>query len=136
MALQRKGVFDDLNTYPSAMQPRGLLSALPASFGALQAPSAVAGQLRPGNIDLAYRAANPVKNADGSFSTVRSMSIGTDDGEVLIPTVVGGKVVSPQEAINYYRKTGEHLGVFKTVQDADAYANSLHNQQAKDMARK
>src|SRR3546814_9007857 len=58
------------------------------------------------------------------------MSIGTDQGEVLIPTVVGGKVVSEEDAIRHYEATGENLGVFQTPEDASAYAQSLHEQQA------
>lgn len=83
-----------------------------------------------GNIDLNNRPI--VKNSDGTISTVRSMSFQDDNGkEVLIPTVINGKVVSDDEAINHYYKTGEYLGKFDSVEAADKYAIQLHKDQEK-----
>lgn len=87
------------------------------------------GALIPGNIDLSNRPR--VRNADGSVSTVRSMSIGTDQGEVLIPTISDdGRLLNNEDAIASYRQSGRHLGIFRTPADATAYAQQLHRQQA------
>ncbi|TNV22126.1 hypothetical protein FH968_04425 [Buttiauxella sp. B2] len=91
-------------------------------------PETTKGMKTQGNIDIYNRP--KVKNADGSVSTVRTISIGTDDGEVLIPTVSdSGKIMSDEDAIAQYEKTGKHLGVFDNPDDATAYAETLHNQQ-------
>lgn len=83
-----------------------------------------------GNIDLTNRPI--VKNDDGSISTVRSMSFQDEEGkEVLVPTVVNGKIVSDSEAINNYYRTGEYLGKFDSVEEANEYAKKLHRQQEK-----
>jgi hypothetical protein len=86
------------------------------------------GMISPGNINPDTRPT--VKNPDGSISTVRTISFNTDGREVLIPTVVGNKVVSDDEAIDNYFRTGQSFGSFKTPQAATAFAERLHNTQA------
>ena len=78
-----------------------------------------------GNIDLINRPI--VRNSDGNVSTEISKSFNFDGQEVLIPTIVNGKKVSDQDAINHYRKTGENLGIFKSVKEANAMAEKIHN---------
>jgi len=82
----------------------------------------------PGNVDLEHRPR--VRNPDGSISTVRSMGIGTDQGQVLIPGVDDQRSLTPPEAVDQFRRTGQHLGIFETPQGADLYAEQLHKDQA------
>jgi hypothetical protein len=90
----------------------------------------IQGLLRSGNIDLNNRPI--VRNPDGSISTVRSISVTDDQGHaILIPTFVGGKVVNDNAAIENFRQTGQNLGVFSSEDAANAYAETLHEQQAK-----
>lgn len=81
-----------------------------------------------GNINLYNRP--QVKNTDGSISSVRSMSFNENGKEILIPTVSeDGRIMSNNEAIKQYKKTGKYLGKFNTVKEANQYADELHKQQ-------
>lgn len=89
------------------------------------------GLIEPGNIDLSNR--SQVKNDDGSISTVRSMSFRDDSGrEILIPTAAddGSRILSDDEAIQQYKLTGRHLGIFDTPGNATAYAKRLSGDEA------
>lgn len=99
-------------------------------MGLLTFQKGAPGVIEQGNIDLRKRP--QFVNPDGSISTVRSMSIGTDNGEVLIPTISpDGKSWDEQQAIDNFRATGQHLGIFDSVRNAETYAQMLHKQQAK-----
>lgn len=81
-----------------------------------------------GNIDLNNRPL--VKNKDGSYSTVYTMTMEIDGGRtVLVPRVINGKIVSEKEAKEHFRKTGQHLGIFKDQKDADQYDQQMHQKQ-------
>lgn len=85
-----------------------------------------------GNIDLTNRP--QYVQPDGKISTVNSMSFGNDEGEILVPTIDFDEQGKPRqltddEAIDRYYRTGEHLGKFKTVEEANDYADYLHRQQ-------
>lgn len=94
-----------------------------------------------GNIDLS--ATPRFDNGDGTYSTVDSVSFFDDKTglEILIPTVIQGKDgqwahVDVEDAIEHYRRTGKYLGAFKTAEEANAYANQLHEQQEQLFARR
>lgn len=100
------------------------VTSKPPRFMAIDNP---AGLLAPGNIDLGRRP--KVKTSKG-IATVRSISINIDGNEVLIPTVSeDGRLLRTDQAVRQYRRTGKHLGIFKDVTSADAYAQTLHEQQ-------
>ncbi len=122
--------YDDI--IRQVMQERGL-QAPQRGAGSLfdvGQPENAPGLVEPGNINIHRRPT--VRNADGSYSTVRSASFEDENGHnVLIPTVIEGRGVVPMDqAIKYYQQTGQHLGKFDTEENADAYAEALHEQQA------
>ncbi len=86
------------------------------------------GLLEHGNIDLTKRPR--VENADGSISTVRTISVNMDGQEALIPTVSDdGRILSDSDAVALYKETGKHFGKFDTPENATAYAKRLHEDQ-------
>ena len=80
-----------------------------------------------GNIDLNARI--PVLNPDDSISTERSFSTEIDGEKVLLPAIVDGQVLSESDAIDHYIATGEYLGKFSSVVEANEYAQMLHERQ-------
>ncbi len=110
-------VFRDPQQQAGPAPPTGPLSAL---YG---------GQLSHGNIDIMHRP--QVHNRDGSTSTVRSMSFSEGGPEILVPTVAddGSRILSDDDAISQYHRTGGHLGTFSTPEAATTFAGRLHDQQ-------
>jgi hypothetical protein len=123
---------DDLRALARGMQ--NSQQPVPDYAGSLfdRAPLNAPGLVAPGNINIHQRPV--VRNADGSISTVRSMTFTDENGNaVLVPSVIEGRgIVSPQETFRHYKQTGQHLGIFDTPDNADAYAQSLHEQQARE----
>lgn len=117
-------------TYTVALQNRGGARpvANPPLGETLYVVGSPPGLLTTGTLDLLHRPI--VVDPDGGYSTVRSITI--DDGGVfvLLPTVIGNRIVGNQEAINHYTATGDHLGKFSTEIAADTYAITLHEEQA------
>jgi len=85
----------------------------------------IKGLKQAGNVNL-YTVPHVI-NPDTSQSTVRSLSFGEDDKEILIPGINRHKILSEQEAIKQYRQTGQHLGIFNAPQSANVYAKKLHD---------
>jgi hypothetical protein len=99
--------------------------------------TAMFGMTEPSNIDTTRRLG--VENTipgEGGISTVRSMGVNLDGQEVLIPTVVNGRIVSNEEAIQHYLQTGEHLGKFKTPDESTRYAERLHEEEARRIRKR
>lgn len=62
--------------------------------------------------------------------TVYSASREQDGKEVLYPQIYDGKLHSDDEAWQHYRDTGQHMGKFNSVADADAFAQKYHEDAA------
>jgi hypothetical protein len=91
------------------------------------------GLLVPGNINLLAR---PKVHYHGSIATVRSITIGPEDGGtfILLPTVIywssAWRVVPDSVAEQHFQRTHHHLGIFSSNANAESYAKRLHRQQA------
>ena len=100
------------------------------------------GLQEPGNLSIWSRPT--VQNSNGSHSSEYSTSFQDENGkEVLVPSVVGGKFLTPtgekppegspeekemfKRAWQHYGQTGENLGKFDTPENADVYSEQLHN---------
>lgn len=94
------------------------------------------GLIQNGNIDLSTRPW--VRNPDGSISTVRSISVTGDGGAgFVLPTVSDdGRIMSNDEAIDQYRNSGRHLGIFESEPQANHFAQLLHESEARGLLEK
>lgn len=129
--LKPENVLSYMQTPAQAIQAQANAIRTQQTTAAAAAPAgAPRGLLELGNIDLTNRPV--VKNADGSISTVRSMSFNENGREVLVPTVSSdGKILKDNEAIALYRQTGKHLGKFDSPDNATTYAKALSSAQGR-----
>jgi hypothetical protein len=118
------------------------------------AGGAIAGMTQLGNIDVNHRP--QIRNADGKISSIFSMTVpvGADGkslpwgaknitGYALVPSIANGKFLTPDgkkpdaknqramqaledKATEHYDKTRQHLGIFKTEDAANRYADATH----------
>jgi len=128
---------NDLGTPPSMAAP-----GLPAGYDPSTGVVPPSDMVEVGNIDVNHRPI--VYNDDGSSSTIYSATIPIEDGKwALIPTIVNGKFLTPDgkmpkrddddanrkledAARDYYTKSKEHLGIFKSQKGADDFAGATH----------
>ena len=87
-----------------------------------------------GNIDINHR--QVYKNPDGKISTEKSETYGFTDENgkekyYVLPTIIDGKDYSNDSdfVVNHFLETGEHLGAFDNEDDANRYAEDLHQRQ-------
>lgn len=105
----------------TAEQARNLFRVNPSTSS--QENTSVSNFEYKGNIDLENRPV--VTNEDGSISTEYSIVIEEDGEFVVIPTVVNGQVVSEEDAIENYHNTGKHLGMYKTLKEAEKASRDI-----------
>lgn len=110
----------------AALAALGLAGLPPAAGTGANKP------LEPGNIDLTNRP--KVKNADGSVSTVSSIGIEDNGVFVNIPTISpDGTRLSEDDAVQLYRRTGQHLGKYQSQDEADKAAKQLSDQLGREL---
>lgn len=110
-------------------------SSVPNALDPYASAHGIRGFVSPGNIDLNARPV--VRNADGTISTVRSISVGIDGLEYVIPTVSDdGRVLSDDDAVAMFESTGRHLGAFQNPTAATRWAERLHREQEKQYGAK
>ena len=99
------------------------------------------GLLEPGNVDVEGRLAESDKvqslsgneGASGLQGDPRKDYRGTsyqfedeDGSSVLLPNIADGSSLNPQQAIEHFKNTGEHMGRFTNVGQAASYGQIMH----------
>jgi hypothetical protein len=84
---------------------------------------------RPKGLVLSGNITDPTVSADGatSFEFVRHGY----HLETLLPTMVGGKRLTNAQAIERYKRTGQHFGQFENPEAATAFAKKLEAKTSK-----
>ena len=107
----------------------------PAQLPKPTAFEASAGMIARGTVNLFEQPS--VRNKDGTTSTVDSVGVNIKGKEYLLPTVTpdgrhfeGTLEQKAAQATAEFNKTGQHLGVFKSVAASNNYAAQLHNDYA------
>ena len=107
----------------------------PAQLPKPTAFEASAGMIARGTVNLFEQPS--VRNKDGTISTVDSVGVNIKGKEYLLPTVTpdgrhfqGTLKEKAAQATEEFNKTGQHLGVFKSVAASNNYAAQLHNDYA------
>lgn len=92
----------------------------------LKASHAMApGILEVGNVNLIDRP--KLATPDKGYQTVFTMTAGLDGGKTaLLPRVIEGIMHTPEEAMQHFKDTGEHMGIFNSREAADAFDKQLH----------
>jgi hypothetical protein len=87
------------------------------------------GLIEPGNIDL-FRRPSVWNPEAGGYSSVYSTSFNVGGLEVLVPRVSDdGRLLSEDEALKEYFRTGRHLGIFVDAESANRAGERIHLQQ-------
>jgi len=92
-------IMEYINTYPdggSILENKPKLNYLPIDYN------------RP-KLDL----------GNGNYATENKKIFQFDDSYFILPTVVNGKQLSDDEAISYFNNTGEHMGEYKNLKEAE-----------------
>lgn len=101
---------EDNEVFEKRMQGGGLYAVGP--YDEMMAP-------RQGNYLLPDINRPSYKDEFGGRRSEYKMGFNDNGKEVLIPTVVQGKQLSEDEAVDNYYRTGLHMGKYDTVQDAE-----------------
>ena len=116
---------DELELYANSFRPENITPEYEAPEGLTEV----------GNIDVDEL--EQVEMPNGSSGIVPSVAVNVNGQDVLVPTIDGeGKIISKDDAIKLYQKTGEHFGKFESSEDAQRYAEDLLAHQAGPKAEK
>ena len=74
------------------------------------------------------------RNEDGSLTTFKGAIVGTDKGQMLLPTYWNGAVRDVPDAMRFAIRSGIRFPSYKTVEDALAAEQRLHGIMETDVA--